>query len=202
MAQSPVGSQIGVGEPGRRGSSRRTSFIGLCVLLAAVVMFFAAFISAFFVRRMGSEDWGRVPLPRMLWWNTVALILSSFALEFARQALRRGRRIAFNRLWTLGTLLGCGFLAGQLHVWKALQSAGVYVSTNPGSSFFYVLSVAHAAHLFAGMAALVYVDVQALRLRLGPAKRTAADASAVYWHFMDGIWIFLLALFFYWGQPG
>jgi cytochrome c oxidase subunit III len=199
MAQSPADYQIGVGDPGRRGSSRRASFTGVCLLLAAVLMFFAAFTSAFLVRRASSEDWGRLPLPALVWWNSAALLASSFALELARRALRSGRRIAFNRLWTAGTVLGLAFLVGQLFVWTQLQNAGIYVATTPSSSFFYVLTVAHAAHLLGGIAALVYVDVQALRLQLGPAKRTAADASTVYWHFMDGIWLFLLALFIYWG---
>jgi cytochrome c oxidase subunit 3 len=80
-----------------------------------------------------------------------------------------------------------------------LRHAGIYVATNPSSSFFYVLTAAHALHLLGGVAALAWVDVQALRLRLGPARRTAIDVTAVFWHFLDGIWIFLMVLFYVWG---
>ena len=57
----------------------------------------------------------------------------------------------------------------------------------------------HAVHLLGGISALGYIDVQALLLRLGPGKRTAVDVSAYFWHFLDAIWIYLIALFFFWG---
>jgi cytochrome c oxidase subunit 3 len=80
-----------------------------------------------------------------------------------------------------------------------LKAAGVYVATNPASSFFYVLTATHAFHLLGGVSALVYVDVQAWRLRLGPAKRTAIDVTAIFWHFLDGLWLYLMILFYVWG---
>ena len=83
--------------------------------------------------------------------------------------------------------------------WRELSDAGIYVASNPASSFFYVLTAAHAFHLLGGVGALVYVDVQAWRLRLGPAKRTVIDVSAIFWHFLDGLWLFLMLLFYVWG---
>ena len=62
-----------------------------------------------------------------------------------------------------------------------------------------MLTAAHAFHLLGGVTALVYVDVQALRLRLGPAKRTAIDVTAIFWHFLDGLWVYLMVLFYVWG---
>src|ERR1039458_4064847 len=61
------------------------------------------------------------------------------------------------------------------------------------------LNIAHAIHLLGGVTALFYVDVQALRLRLGPAKRTIIDVSAIFWHFLDGLWLYLMVLFYVWG---
>ena len=80
-----------------------------------------------------------------------------------------------------------------------LSIAGIYVASNPSSSFFYVLTAAHAVHLLGGVGALVWVDFEALRLRLGPAKRTAIDITAIFWHFLVGVWIFLMILFYVWG---
>jgi cytochrome c oxidase subunit 3 len=91
------------------------------------------------------------------------------------------------------------FLGGQAFAWYQLKEAGIFVSSNPSSSFFYVFTAAHAFHLVGGVAALLYVDVQALRLRLGPAKRTAIDVTAIFWHFLDGIWLYLMILFYVWG---
>ncbi|MGH9657973.1 MAG: cytochrome c oxidase subunit 3, partial [Bryobacteraceae bacterium] len=151
------------------------------------------------VRRGLGDDWTHTPLPPVLWINTAALAASSAALEMARRALRAGAREAFNRWWTAGTALGALFLAGQYLAWLQLRAAGIYVSTNPSSAFFYLFTAAHAAHILGGVAALVYVNVQALRLRLGPGKRTAVDVVAVYWHFVDGLWIYLLLIFLVWG---
>jgi cytochrome c oxidase subunit 3 len=189
----------GDGDSGGRGASRRASITGLLVLLAASVMLFAAFTSAFFVRRGLSNDWVDTPLPPILWINMGVLVASSIALELARSALRAGRRVAFNRYWTGATILGALFLGGQYLAWRQLNDAGIYLATNPSSSFFFVLTCTHAVHLLGGISALGYIDVQALLLRLGPGKRTAVDVSAYFWHFLDAIWIFLMALFFFWG---
>lgn len=172
---------------------------GLFVLLAATTMAFAAFTSAYVVRRGMSNDWVAFPLPRILWVNSAILIVSSALLEFARRALKSGRRIEFNRYWTAGTALGILFLLGQGWAWRELAAAGIFVATNPSSSFFYLLTAAHGLHILGGLTALVYVDVEALTLKLGPGKRTAVDVSAVFWHFVDGLWIFLMALFLVWG---
>ncbi len=193
------GGYGGGGGPDGRGSSRRASMTGLMVLLAATTMAFAAFTSAFVVRRGISNDWVALPLPRIVWLNTAVLLFSSLMLELARRSLKSGRRTAFNRYWTAGTVLGALFLLGQAFVWMQLNAAGMFVATNPSSSFFYLLTAAHGLHIFGGLTALVYVDVQALRLRLGPGKRTAVDVSALFWHFVDGLWLYLMVLFLVWG---
>ena len=172
---------------------------GLMVLLAATTMAFAAFTSAFVVRRGISNDWVALRLPPIVWANTGVLLASSLLLELARRSLKSGRRTAFNRYWTAGTVLGTLFLLGQAFAWRQLNAAGIFVASNPSSSFFYLLTAAHGLHILGGLTALVYVDVQALSLRLGPSKRTAVDVSALFWHFVDGLWLYLMALFLVWG---
>jgi cytochrome c oxidase subunit 3 len=162
-------------------------------------MVFAAFTSALVVRRGLSDDWSSMHKPPILFVNTAILLLSSAALELARRGLKSGARTQFSVWWTTGTVLGFLFLGGQTLAWMQLKDAGVYVATNPSSSFFYVLTASHAFHLLGGLGALAYVDVQALRLSLGPAKRTAIDISAIFWHFLDGIWLYLMVLFYVWG---
>jgi cytochrome c oxidase subunit III len=182
-----------------RGANRRASFTGLFVLLAASTMVFAAFSSAFVVRRGLSDDWASLSKPPILFVNTVVLLASSIVLDQSRRALKAGDRAKFNLWWTAATALGILFLVGQAIAWLQLKAAGVYVATNPSSSFFYVLTAAHAFHLLGGVSALLYVDVQAWRLRLGPAKRTAIDVTAIFWHFLDGLWLYLMILFYVWG---
>jgi cytochrome c oxidase subunit 3 len=195
----PPGSGDFGGGSGGRGASRRASLTGLMVLLAAVVMFFAALTSAFIVRRGLSSDWEHTQMPHVVFLSTAILLASSVVLELARRALKAGQRERFNRLWTAGSALGVFFLAGQYAAWLQLRAQGIFLSTNPSSSFFYVLTAAHAVHLIGGVLALLYVSIQAMRLRLGPGKRTAIDVTAMYWHFLDGLWIYLLLLFLVWG---
>ncbi len=195
----PVDWGSGGGGNDGRGANRRASFTGLFVLLAATTMVFAAFTSAFVVRRGLSEDWNSLAKPPILFVNTVVLLGSSVLLDQSRRALKKRDRSAFNLWWTAATALGIAFLVGQAMAWRQLKEAGIYVSSNPSSSFFYVLTAAHAFHLLGGVAALVYVDVQAWRLRLGPAKRTAIDVSAIFWHFLDALWLYLMVLFYVWG---
>ena len=189
----------GEGSQGPLGSSRRTAFAGLLLLVAATAMVFAAFTIAFVMRRGLSDDWASVPRPPVLWVNTVVLLISSFVLDRSRHALKGGDRGQFNFWWTAATALGVLFLLGQAFVWRQLWDRGIYMASSPGSSFFFVLTAAHGFHLLGGVAALLYVDVQALRLRLGPAKRTTIDVTAIYWHFLDGVWLYLMALFYFWG---
>jgi cytochrome c oxidase subunit III len=199
----PIDTGWGGGGDGSdgRGADRRAAFTGLFVGLAACTMLFAALTSAFVVRRGLSDmnDWVSIGKPPILFVNTAILLLSSLLLDGSRRALKAGNRSRFNFWWSTATVLGILFLAGQTFAWYQLKQAGIFISTNPASSFFYVFTAAHAAHILGGVSALVYVDVQALRLRLGPAKRTAIDLTAVFWHFLDGLWLFLMILFYVWG---
>lgn len=188
----------GGGDPEDRGASRRNSLTGIIVLMCASIMTFASFLSAVIVRRGLGMDWRHVPLPRVFWWNTGILILSSVLLDLARRQLRKNNRVAFNWLWLAGTVLGFGFLVGQVIGWEQLVSQGFYIRGNISSSFFYILTWAHATHAIAGLIALSYVAFQAFRFRLGPVKRTVVTVSIVFWHFLDVLWLALMALFLAW----
>ncbi|MBI3683099.1 MAG: cytochrome c oxidase subunit 3 [Acidobacteria bacterium] len=182
------------------GAGRRASYTGLCAFLASVTMFFAAFTSAMVVRRGASRDWKGVPAPSLLWVNTGILALSSLAAEKARRDLRAGDRRRFNIGWTAATALGALFVAGQITVWRQLREQGVYVNSHPGSAFFYVGTVSHAIHLAGGWIAMFYLAIRALRLELGPGRRTAVEVSTLYWHFLGILWLYLLWLFRFWGN--
>jgi cytochrome c oxidase subunit 3 len=180
------------------GGSRNTSITGIIVLMCASSMTFAALVSAMVVRRGLNNDWGHIGLPRILYWNTAALVLSSIAIDAARRLLRRGRRSAFNKLWTVGTVLGTGFLAGQVMAWIELEQRGFYLVGRPSSAFFYVITWAHAAHVIGALGAVMYVEYRALRFELGPGRRTLVDVSAIFWHFLDVLWLGIMGLFLFW----
>lgn len=166
--------------------------------LVGVVMLFAGLTSAMVVRRGMSFDWVSIAVPRLLWVNTAFLLASSLTLEFSRRSLTHHATLGFVR-WLGATVgLGVAFLAGQFLVWRELAARGVYLATNPSSSFFYVLTAAHGVHLLGGVVALGYVVFHAGRMAHGRERRTALDVTAIYWHFMDGLWIYLFFLLTKW----
>jgi cytochrome c oxidase subunit 3 len=172
---------------------RRAFFTALQLGLAAIVMFFMALASSYIVRRGLGLDWQRTPLPPVVWFNTLVLLTSSATIVVARKKLEGGEREAFRSWWWVTAGLGLLFLAGQIIAWCQLAAAGMLLATNPSSSFFYVLTAAHGAHLGGGIFALFYVMLrQWKRSRISQA--TAAELTSIYWHFMDGLWIFLLVL--------
>ena len=169
----------------------RTYRLGMWFALTAIVMLFAAFTSALVVRKGMSFDWALIGVPRVLWLNTFVLMASSVTLELSRRSLSAGAAHEFIRWLSATAVLGLGFLGGQLVAWRELASRGIYLATNPGSSFFYVLTAAHGIHLLGGVVALAYVFLRARRIALGGARRTPLDVTAIYWHFMDALWIYL-----------
>jgi cytochrome c oxidase subunit 3 len=185
--------------PDDRGFNRSASLLGLIIGMVASTMTFAALASTLVLRHALAEHWVSLPVPRLLWTNTALLLLSSVAIESARRALRRGARSRFNWLWWTGILLGCGFLTGQAVAWGQLSQNGIYLSTNPSHGLFYVLTFTHAAHAIGGLIALVWVGVAALRYQLVPRRRTWVQLSGIFWHFLDVMWLLLLALFVWWG---
>ena len=170
---------------------------GIWVVLASITMTFAAFTSALIVREGSALDWRHLTLPRILYLNTLVLLASSIALEVARRqvgAFMGGAkdRIANPARWLYITLfLGLLFVAGQYAAWLQLRSQGLYLATDPNSSFFYVLTAMHALHVLGGLGGLVRVIH---RLNGSVLRKSTLDATSRYWHFMDVLWMYLLLL--------
>lgn len=176
------------------GRSPETYVTGIWIALASILMFFLALTSSFIVRKGMGQDWQPFELPRTLWATTALLLASSVTLERARRALVAGGRATYRRWWTLTTMLGVFFLSGQLVAWSQLWAAGVFLATNPSSSFFYLLTGTHGLHLLGGLIALSYVGARSRRPEPWPAERPAVTATAIYWHFLGVLWVLLFLL--------
>jgi cytochrome c oxidase subunit 3 len=145
------------------------------------------------VRRGTGTDWQPFDVPRILWLNTAVLVASSITVEIARRKLAQAGVTEFRNWWAITTALGTLFVGGQIVAWRVLADQGLFLATNPSSSFFYLLTASHGVHLLMGIVALLYV---ALRAGQSAWRRRAiaAECTAIYWHFLDGLWIFLLIL--------
>lgn len=194
----PSGGDAG-GDSGKKrpadGASGNRYITGVTLGLVSITMFFMALVSAFLVRKGTSNDWVPVHLPSLIWFNTAVLLASSATLEMARHRLAQSDQSAFRRIWKMTTALGVLFLLGQIFVWKQLAGQGIFLASNPASSFFYIFTGAHALHLFGGVGALIFVALRKPETR-GASLPMAAEVTGYYWHFMDGLWIFLLLILF------
>jgi len=170
--------------------------LGVWMFLATVTMLFAAFASAYIVRRSGS-DWVPISLPTVLWTNTMALLGSSLSLETASWmgSRRQWRRAGAALSWAFA--LGLAFLAGQVMAWQDLMAAGVYMPASPHSAFFYLLTGVHALHL---VGALAFLGAVCVRTWAGLGDREPArwlhmtGLARTVWHFLLGIWAFVFLL--------
>jgi cytochrome c oxidase subunit 3 len=188
------------------GSPSQKSETGMLVAVSAIGMSFAAFTSAMFVRQDSSTDWQHFQLPYVLYLNTLILIASSVTLQLSRQRFaaipHAARHVAASAkallangiYWLyLTAALGLIFVLGQLLAWRNLAAQGLFLATNPSSSFFYLFTALHAVHLLGGMGGLFYVLRKLVR-NGGVAETSGLSAFSIYWHFMDLLWVYLLLL--------
>ena len=208
-----TGGGPGFPGPNGNGSKRKRSFpdpdsrgnryrIGMWVGLASIAMMFTSLSSAYIVRYATGNDWIPLAIPRVMFVSTTLILISSVTLELARRKLKRSFQDAYARYLLVTVLLGLAFLAAQVISWRQLARQGIYVSSHPHSSFFYLLTGAHALHLLGGLLALSFLWLRSRRRVTEPAlvanRQAKADAVTIYWHFMDGLWIYLFLLLFFW----
>jgi len=187
-------------------SQAQRSETGMWVAVSAIGMSFAAYTSAMIVRQESSTDWQHFQLPHVLYFNTLILLASSLTLEISRRriaAISEASRnesaagetqLANGIYWLYVTAgLGFAFVLGQILAWRSLAAQGLFLSTNPSSSFFYVFTALHAVHLLGGMGGLLYVLRKLIRSG-GSAETSGLSAFSIYWHFMDILWVYLLLL--------
>ena len=167
--------------------------------IAAITMSFAAYTSALIVRQSAAPDWQHFRLPPILYLNTLVLLASSGTLERGRrlvlaEAPWRTPSTSQGLAWlSLTLVLGLLFIGGQVLAWRNLAAQGLFLSTNPTSGFFYILTVLHALHLLGGVTALGYVLTRIGASRAWPSS-AALEATGLYWHFMDVLWLYVLVL--------
>lgn len=181
----------------------RTAQTGIWVTIGAITMCFAALTSALVVRQGAATDWKGFALPHILFASTFFLLLSSGTLEFCRRRFQASLKLddqaaqdalAAAKKWLLVTLaLGLLFVAGQILAVRSLVDQGIFLSTNPSSSFFYVFTVLHGLHVFGGFLGLLYA-LRRLKTEFTETGIATLAAAATYWHFLTVLWLYLLAV--------
>jgi len=170
--------------------------LGMAFALVAIAMLFVAFTTTYLGHRQ-DVGWKQIPLPWILWLDTGILAASSAAVEWGRRRLGSGDTVGFRRALTAGGGLGVAFLAGQLLAWQQLVRQGVYLSSHPHSSFFYLLTGAHGVHLLGGLVAFAVILPRAWRGAYAPPGSVAVNVTSTYWHFLTGLWLYVFIILFW-----
>jgi cytochrome c oxidase subunit 3 len=179
--------------------------IAILLALVSITMLFLALTSAYIFNRANTHP---IVMPRVLWLSTALITASSLTIELARRSLRRRREGGF-KLWLAVTMvLGLGFLGAQFAAWHHLVESGFYINRNFyngqayirnfHSSYAYIFTGLHGVHLLGGLVALAYLMARAQEKWTAVRRLVSVDVTALYWHFLDGLWIYLLALLFFW----
>ena len=167
--------------------------IATWLLMTGIAMLFAGLTSAYVVLR-GVPTWEKIPLPSQVWVNTFILVVSSLTLELARRSVKADKLGALRQWLAVTAILGIGFVSGQILLWRELNASGIFLNSTLHTSFFYVLSGIHAVHILGGLVALTLVSVKAWSGRLSSTSFEPLRLCATYWHFMGGVWLYLILL--------
>jgi len=167
--------------------------------MISMFMMFAGLTSAYVVST-SRPDWLKdFVLPDAFIISTVVIILSSITFHMAKLSMKKGNRQATS-VWLLATLaLGIGFVFAQFYGFGKVIDEGYYF-TGPEStvttSFLYIVTVVHLAHLFAGLIVLLVVIYNHFKQKYSSSQTLGIELGAMFWHFLDILWVYLF-LFFY-----
>jgi cytochrome c oxidase subunit III len=176
--------------------------IGMFCLIIAESAIFAIFVVAY-VFYLGRSLSG--PTPRDVLEvpvvNTICLLSSSATISMAMRSLRKGQKKRFVAWWSATLVLGIEFLVGTGLEWGHLiQDAGLTISTNLFGTTYFSLVGLHAAHVLVGLALLLVVLLLALRKAVGTEHADRVEVLALYWHFVDVIWVVVFTVVYLVGR--
>ena len=173
--------------------------LGIWLFLASELMLFAGLFSSYFLLRTGATTWPHHALPvGMATFNTAILIGSSMTMVMAWAALKTNNWSKHRLYLALTVALGVVFLLIKFAEYQEHIAAGELPSHNTFFAIYYTLTAVHALHIAGGLVVMLYF--------LGPGAKLWAlnpdqfvnriEATGLYWHFVDFIWVFLFPLLY------
>jgi cytochrome c oxidase subunit 3 len=168
----------------------------LWVAIAAIIMMFAGLTSAYIVKS-GQPNWEEVKTPKVFWYSTAVLLISSATIQAALRSFRQRAMSQFRMLFLLTLVLGIVFVILQWTGFKYLWNHGVRFEGAGAGQFLYIIFGLHALHVLGGIIALIVIAIQQFFGRVRSYNATPIEVMSTYWHFVDVLWIYLL-IFFIW----
>jgi cytochrome c oxidase subunit III len=168
------------------------------LFIVTIIMLFAAFTSAYLVRR-AEGNWTEFALPDMFKYSTVVLILSSISMYWASFSVKKDNFITAKIAISITFVLGMAFLVMQFLGWGQLVDINVHFVGNPSGSFVYVLSGLHGLHIVSALVVLIVALWSVFRQKIHSQNTNQMDICVTYWHFLDLLWLYLYGFMIYFG---
>lgn len=166
----------------------------LWLFMVSVIMIFGALTSAYIVRQ-AEGNWLDFEMPAMFWITSALILASSVTMHWAYLSAKRDNHEMAKVAMVITVILGTGFLVGQWLGWNELVANGIYLvgreSSGVSGSFMYVISGLHGVHVISGVIFLAVVLVNVFRLKIHSKKLSQIEMCTTYWHFLDGLWLYL-----------
>jgi cytochrome c oxidase subunit 3 len=183
-------SELKIIEEAKKPLSMNPKKFALWLFIVSVVMIFAALTSAYIVRQ-AEGNWQIFDLPPLFWITSALILISSFTMHGAYLAAKRDNLEMVKVGMIVTTLLGIGFLVGQVLAWGELVANNVYLVGNPSGSFVYVLSGLHGLHIVGGVVFLVITLIATFRYKVHSKNLSLIEMCTTFWHFLDALWLYL-----------
>lgn len=178
----------------------------LWIGLASLTMLFAALTSAYIVRHEAG-NWTEFSIPAPFFISAVIILISSGTMHWAVNAFKKDDLANYRLALSLTTTLALAFCATQYIGWQDLQKIGIYIEGNPSGSFVYVISFIHVLHVLIGVLLLAGALIRShvifknrakwVKWHVDNNKSIRIELLASYWHFVDILWLYLLAFFYF-----
>ncbi len=190
--------------------------------LVSIVMLFAGLTSAYLVRQ-GEGKWVEFSIPGTFAISTLIILISSVSMQWAVASVKKGNTRNLKKALLITLLLGVAFAGSQYVAWSQLYHNGIaftgrvsdiktnfnYIPAgketvaeagdvgNVAGSFLYVITGLHVLHLIAGILSLFVVFSRARRNKYSSENYNGVKICAIYWHFLDGLWVYLFLFLLY-----
>jgi cytochrome c oxidase subunit 3 len=173
----------------------------LMVAIISMIMMFAGLTSAFVVSKSRADWLKDFQIPQAFYLSTVVIICCSISFHFAKTAIKKGNAKLTTSLLFVTLLLGAIFVALQFRGFGEIVSSGYYFTGAQSSittTFLYIVTLVHLLHLAGGIVALLVIIFKHLKGKYNASETLGIELGAMYWHFLDLLWIYLfLFLFFF-----
>ncbi len=179
-------------------AKRKSAKPMLWVSMISMTMMFAGLTSAYVVSRKRA-DWVSFDLPSAFYTSTILIVLSSITFMLAKRFIKNNNRQLTTVFLAVTLVLGIGFVYFQFEGFNEMFNAGYVFAgaeSTVKSSFIYGITLAHLAHIFAGIIVLLVVLYNQLTNKYSASDYLGLELGAIFWHFVDILWIYLFFFFY------